>query len=150
MDFTRFRKMESAEPKIKEPAISTVELSEDKKMLIQEIENSTITEWCHRPDKPTLFVRSPYGEILFVCDRKAYEEFIKEGKVVFSPLELERMVFALREGLMTEDTIKAIVETKRVFPGARIEEVKAPSGSVDSCQQAVLGKGEKPLLRSEV
>ena len=60
-----------------------------------------------------------------VADRDAHAHAIEEGKVVFSPLEVEQLAVAHQEGLSDKNFARTSIETKRAFPGARLEDVQA-------------------------
>lgn len=92
--------------------------------LAGEILRLTVDEWCARPDKPTIVLDTPHGQVLFVADRDAHARALEAAQVVFSPLEVERLALADREKLAGSDFARKLIETKRAFPAAHVEDVR--------------------------
>jgi hypothetical protein len=84
----------------------------------------SVDEWCARPDKPTIRLDTPHGEVLFVADRNAHASAVEAAQIVFLPLEVERLALADQEKLAGSEFARKLIETKRAFPGARIEQVR--------------------------
>jgi hypothetical protein len=94
--------------------------------LVASVLRCTVDAWCARPDRPTIVLDTPHGEVLLVADRAAHATAIEAGQVVFSPLEVEQLLEAEDKLLVDPEFIRALIATKRAMPGARLEQVREP------------------------
>jgi len=94
--------------------------------LVADILSCTVDEWCARPDRPTIVLDTPNGEVLLVADRSAHAAAIEGGQVVLSPLEVEQLLTADNRGLVSPEFVRSLIATKRAMPGSRLEEVRGP------------------------
>jgi hypothetical protein len=97
-----------------------------ERALVTDVLSCTVDGWCARPDRPTIVLDTPHGEVLLVADRAAHAGAIEAGQVVLSPLEVEQLLEADGKQLVNPQFIRALIATKRAMPGARLEQVRAP------------------------
>jgi hypothetical protein len=83
----------------------------------------TVDQWMDAPGMHTIELDSPRGKLWLTKSRKAHKRLVAAGEVVFSPLEIERVIDMKQEAI-TEQLVDLIYQTKKMDPGCKLDEMK--------------------------
>jgi len=85
----------------------------------------TVDQWMDVPGMHTIELSSPRGRLWLTKSRKEHKRLVAAGEVVFSPLEVERLIELVRrdKGAISERLLDHIYQLKKMDPGAKLEEM---------------------------
>jgi len=86
----------------------------------------SVDDWLDSKVMPaTIRLQTPRGVVYMTKSRHAYSRLVEAEKVVFGPLEVEKLAEMWDKGPMDDALIDKIFQTKTYFPGAKVDSIQA-------------------------